>query len=371
MADPTPASPKVERFRCSACSGDMEFDPESGRMKCSSCGHAEAIASPEAAMADPHSFAEAIAPGGAQHAPISEQAIQASCDGCGSVVVFEPPEVAGSCPFCGASIVAEPKAADPLIAPDGVLPVKVTKSAAQTEVQRWLATRWFAPNALQKIAQPEGISGVYLPFWSYASDTRSQYVGERGEHYYETEFYTATDSNGNTVQQSRQVQRTRWYPASGEVAPSFTNLLIPATRAVNQRRLDALEPWDLEALRPYEPAYLAGLKAQRYQIELADGFEKAKAVMEAQIQEAVRQNIGGDEQRIESLRTEYAAVTFLHLLLPVWMGAYQFQAKVYQVLVNARTGEVQGERPYSSAKIALLVTAILLVAAVLWLVAER
>jgi hypothetical protein len=345
----------------------MEFDPASGCMKCRSCGHAEAISSPEAMMAGRHPFAEAISQGGGQHVPISEQAIQASCDGCGSVVVFEPPEVAGSCPFCGASIVAEPKAADPLIAPDGVLPVKVTKSAAQTEVQRWLATRWFAPNALQRIAQPEGISGVYLPFWSYASDTRSQYVGERGEHYFETEYYTETDSNGNTVQQSRQVQRTR----SNEVSQNFNDLLIPATRAVSQRRLDALEPWDLDALRPYEPAYLAGLKAQRYQIELADGFEKAKEVMEAQIREAVRQNIGGDEQRIESIQTEYAAVTFLHLLLPVWMAAYRFQAKIYQVLVNARTGEVQGERPYSSVKIALFSAAILLVAALLWLVAQR
>jgi ribosomal protein S27E len=349
----------------------MEFDPESGRMKCRSCGHAEAISSSPAGMTGRHSFAEAISRGGDRHVSISEQAIQVSCDGCGSVVVFEPPEVAGTCPFCGGAIVAEPKAADPLIAPDGVLPHKVTRSAAQTEVQRWLATRWFAPNALRRIAQPEGIGGVYLPFWSYASDTKTQYVGQRGEHYFETEFYTGTDSNGNTVQQSRQVQRTRWSPASGEVSRSFTDLLIPATRAVNQRRLDALEPWDLEALLSYEPAYLAGLKAQRYQIELADGFETAKGVMEGEIREAVRQNIGGDEQQIESIQTAYAAVTFLHLLLPVWMGAYRFQAKVYQVLVNARTGEVQGERPYSSAKIALLVAAILLAAVILWLVAQR
>lgn len=371
MPDPPQASPKVERFRCPACSGDMQFDPESGRMKCQSCGHTEAISSPQAVMPDRHSFTDAISQGGGRQVSISEQAIQVSCDGCGSVVVFEPPEVAGTCPFCGAAIVAEPKAADPLIAPDEVLPVKVTKSAAQTEVRKWLATRWFAPNALQRIAQPEGISGVYLPFWNYASNTTTQYVGERGEHYFETEFYTTTDNNGNTVQQSRQVQRTRWYPASNEVSQSFTNLLIPATRAVNQRRLDALEPWDLEALLPYEPAYLAGLKAQRYQIELADGFEKAKQLMEAEIRVAVQRDIGGDEQRIESLQTEYAAVTFLHLLLPVWVGAYRFQAKVYQVLVNARTGEVQGERPYSSVKIALLTAGILLVAVAIWLLAQR
>lgn len=345
----------------------MEFDPASGQMKCRSCGHAEAITSAQAVMAARHPFAEAIS----QQAPISQQAIQVSCEGCGSVVVFEPPEVAGTCPFCGGAIVAEPKTADPLIAPDGVLPVKVTKGAAQTEVQRWLATRWFAPNALKRIAQPEGISGVYLPFWSYASDTSTRYSGERGEHYYETETYTTTDNNGNTVQQSRQVQRTRWYPASGQVSQSFTDLLIPATRAVNQRRLTGLEPWNLHAMVPYEPAYLAGLKAQRYQIELADGFETAKQVMDSRIRETVRRDIGGDEQQIESVQTEYAAVTFLHLLLPVWMGAYRFQAKVYQVLVNAQTGEVQGERPYSSAKIALLVAAILLAAVLLLLASQR
>ena len=339
-------------------------------MKCHSCGHAEAVSSPEAMMAGWHSFAEAISRGDAQKVSIGEQAIQVSCDGCGSVVIFEPPEVAGTCPFCGGAIVAEPKAADPLIAPGGVLPFKVTKSAAQTEVQRWLASRWFAPNALQRIAQ-EGISGVYLPFWTYASNTSTQYVGQRGEHYFETEFYTETDSNGNTVQQSRQVQRTQWYRVADEVSQSFTDLLIPATRAVKQQRLDELEPWDLKSLLPYEPAYLAGLKAQRYQIKLAEGFEVAKGVMEGEIREAVRRHIGGDEQQIESIQTAYMDVMFLHLLLPVWMGAYRFQAKIYQVLVNARTGEVQGERPYSSAKITLLVTAILLALVMLWLIAQQ
>jgi hypothetical protein len=46
--------------------------------------------------------------------------------------------------------------------------------------------------------------------------------------------------------------------------------------------------------------------------------------------------------------------------LPIWIGAYRFQNKAYQVVVNASTGEVQGERPYSVIKIALLVIAILI-----------
>jgi hypothetical protein len=144
------------------------------------------------------------------------------------------------------------------------------------------------------------------------------------------------------------------------VSRHFDGVLVAASKAVNEAKLNALEPWDLESMRPYEPAYLSGFKAQRYQLELPDGFQKAKGVMSSTIAEDVRRNIGGDEQRIDDIQTLYANVMFRHLLLPVWIGAYKFRDKVYQVAVNARTGEVQGERPYSTAKIAALVAAIML-----------
>src|SRR3984957_6625561 len=360
-----PETPKFAHFRCPGCAGEMDFDPQSGMMKCQSCGNTVAIPTSTTVVVA-HALEDALA----HVTPLSDVALEVNCDGCGSVVVFEPPEVAGACSFCGAMIVAQAKAADPMIAPDAVLPVKVTKDAAQTEVRQWISTRWFAPNALKKMAQQEGIAGVYLPYWTYAADTASQYSGERGVHYFVTEYYTTTDSNGNQVQQSRQVMQTAWSPASGQVARRFDDVLVPATKAVNETRLDALEPWDLPALCAYEPAYLAGFKAQRYQIELPVGFEKAKQVMERTITQAIRREIGGGEQRIEHVDTATSNETFRHLLLPVWIGAYQFQAKVFQVVVNARTGEVQGERPYSAIKIAMLVVGILILVLIL-MIASR
>src|SRR5207244_4662626 len=177
-------------------------------------------------------------------------------------------------------------------------------------------------------------------------------------NYYETEFYEESDGRGGTVQRTRQVQRTRWSRTSGDVSHRFDGVLAPASRSVAEARLNALEPWDLESLCAYEPAYLAGFKAQRYQLELPDAFEKAKETMQSAIADDVRRDIGGDEQVIDSVETQYANVMFRHLLLPVWIGAYRFQDEVYQVAVNARTGEVQGERPYSLAKIVLLLSGI-------------
>ena len=328
----------------------MEFDPQSGGLKCRFCGHTEAVA-PSAAGVAVHTLEEGLALSAAPHAqPHGDGAMEVTCNACGGVVAFQPPEVAGVCPFCANAIVAQPKAADPLIAPDGVLPAKSCQGQAQTYVRQWLAARWFAPNALEQMARQEGIAGVYLPFWDWAADTDSRYTGERGEHYWETEYYTETDSQGRSEQRERQVQRTRWYPASGRVTRHFDDVLVAATRSVNEARLDALEPWDLQALCAYEPAWLAGFRAQRYQVELPQGFDKAKGVMAGVIEQDVIHDIGGDEQRVDNIDTTTTNATFRHLLLPVWIGAYRFKSKLFQVVVNARTGEVQGERPWSPSK---------------------
>ena len=166
-----------------------------------------------------------------------------------------------------------------------------------------------------------------------------------------TETYTVTNAQGKSETRTRRVRHTRWHPASGRVSRWFDDILVPATKSLPPARLTALEPWDMAELTGYEPAYLSGYKAQRYQVGLAEGFELAKRAAAPVIEADVRRDIGGDEQRVTHLATKYSAVTFKHLLLPIYVGAYRFNQKVFQVVVNGRTGEVQGERPYSFWKI--------------------
>ena len=67
---------------------------------------------------------------------------------------------------------------------------------------------------------------------------------------------------------------------------------------------------------------------------------------------------------------QYSNITFKHILLPVWVSAYRYEGKVYRFLVNARTGEINGDRPYSVAKIALTVIAIIAAVAVIAIIAS-
>lgn len=355
------AAEKPRRYTCPGCAANLLFEPQDGCLTCPYCGRKEAI--PESAEeVQERSYEEYLQPRAGQMKALADTALEVQCSSCGAAVTFTPPEVAGECSFCGVKIVAQPKSADPLVAPEGLLPFGISARQSTDSVKEWLASRWFAPNALKKFAYQELIDGVYLPFWTYDAHTTSYYTGERGEYYYETQTYTERDAQGNTVTKTRQVQRTRWYSASGTVSRWMDDILVAATKSVTRPRLKSLEPWDLDALKPYEPAFLSGFKAQRYQVDLPEGFEEAKLIMATVIEQDVREDIGGDEQRISHIATSYSAVTFKHILLPIYVGAYRFNQKVYQIVVNARTGEVQGDRPYSFWKIFLFV--LFLIAAV-------
>lgn len=347
---------KVRRYRCPGCGADLIFEPRDGCLVCPYCGRRESIAG--GGRVEERSYEEYLRLYEGQLTTLAEGALEVRCDACGASVVFAPPQVAGECDFCGGKIVAQPVAADPIVAPGGVLPFAVTRESATEAVRGWIAGLWFAPNALKRLAQQEELGGVYLPFWTYDAHTTSTYTGQRGEYYWVTESYTVTDAQGRPETRTRQVRHTRWHAAEGTVSRWFDDLLVPATRSLAPQRLAALEPWDLAALSAYEPAYLSGFKAQRYQVGFEEGFELAKQLAASVIEGDVRGDIGGDEQRIENLNVHYSAVTFKHLLLPVYVGAYRFGERVFQVTVNGRTGEVQGERPYSAWKIFFLVATV-------------
>src|SRR5262249_53441959 len=90
-------------------------------------------------------------------------------------------------------------------------------------------------------------------------------------------------------------------------------------------------------------------------INLTEGFALARDVMDAEIRQLCCRDIGGNHQRLHNVHTQHVGVTFKHILLPMWLAAYRYLDKPYQVMVNGRSGKVTGTRPYSWIKITLLV----------------
>lgn len=342
-------------FPCTTCGSDLRYKPGGTALQCDHCGGEQPI--------------EDIGPWGDRSlrelsyrraindelpAEETEEVRVVSCSNCNAQVEFNGASHATECPFCATPIVAD-TGIHRHIKPRGVLPFELSDEDARAAMTAWMGNLWFAPGTLLEFAaKGRKMQGIYVPYWTYDADTKTEYDGQRG-----TEFTERRQVNvmvdGKSQTRTESVTKVRWFATSGRVARAFNDVLVLASKSLPKRYTDALAPWDLEKLTPYQPEYLAGYAAEGYQVSLQDGYEEARAIMDAQIRSDVRTDIGGDQQKIDNLETVVSNLTFKHVLLPVWMAAYKYQGETYRFVVNGRTGAVEGERPWSRWKIAFAV----------------
>lgn len=354
----------VQEFKCRGCGGPLVYKPGTTSLSCAHCGGHQAIPASQIAIAE-SDFVTAMRAFD-RDAPLVER-VTVNCKSCGAHVEFAENVTSARCPFCGTPQVAE-KASTKQIRPTAILPFGIDKDASRGAYTKWLGGLWWAPNDLAKMAVLDGaLQGVYIPFYTFDAVASTHYTGQRGVDYWDTEHYTVV-VNGKSQRRSRQVRKTRWYPARGHVTSHFDDVLVIATASLPTNRLATLEPWDLKNLTAYTDEFVSGFSSETYALSLVDGFKVAQTLFQPTIDMHIRHDIGGDRQIISSKSSDYQAITYKHILLPVWVAAYRYHGKVYQILINARTGELSGDRPYSWVKITLAafgVLALLVVIAVL------
>lgn len=284
----------------------------------------------------------------------NEAAIEAQiveCPQCGAQTRFDPNVVASVCAFCATPMVSAKAHTGRQIQPRAIVPFKLETSAAQEFFRKWIGGRWFAPNALKKtVNQVEGVRGVYVPCWTFDAETSSEYEGQRGVHRQVVERVQTKDG---VVEQVRIV--TDWYATSGHVDVSFDDTLVLASFSIPEHLAGVLQDWDISNLVPFTDDFVAGFTVEAYQLGLEPAFDKAQKIFRGEIEQAAERDIGGDEQRVTNVETQYGNVAFKHILLPVWICSYKFANKSWRVVVNGQTGAVKGDRPWSAWKIGFAV----------------
>ncbi len=347
-----PTESTQTEITCKNCGSKLTFAPGTSHLKCGNCGTENTIEIDENKRRDATQeidYLSFIRNKASEANTVEIKTVK--CQSCGADTTFNPNVVSSECDFCGSPLVAANAHTSKVVQAKAMLPFKITAKDGLELYKKWLRKLWFAPSKLKKYArQAEKLAGVYTPYWTYDSDTKTHYTGERGDDYQRTETYT---ENGET--KTRTVTETRWSNVSGRVARFFDDVLVPASQSLPLKYVERLEPWDLNNLVPYDTKYLSGFKSETYQIDIEQGFDKAKVKMDDVIRGDIRRDIGGDRQRIHSVNTNFNDITFKHILLPIWISAYRFNDKVYRFMINGRTGEVQGERPWSWIKITLAV----------------
>jgi hypothetical protein len=345
------SNPKSDRFPCSKCGGLLTFKPGTQLLICQYCGQENEIGQRYDAIQE-YDFHQALIE--LAHAKPTTEIAQIQCDACGAGFKFTGSVHAGECPFCGTVIVSSTAQTRP-ITPKSLLPFKIDEQQAKQQFRRWLKGLWFAPNKVKKYAHDDAkLIGVYIPYWTFDSNTETAYLGARGDVYYVSQE-VQTVRGGQRVNEIKQVPQINWTPVRGRVTRFFDDVLIGASKSLPRQILDQLEPWDLANLESYNESYLSGFTSEYYQVNLDQGFDEAKRKMDNVIYQDIAFDIGGDQQRVDQFNTQHSNTTYKHCLLPVWSAAFRYQQQAYRFVINGRTGKVQGERPYSYWKIAFAI----------------
>ena len=333
---------------CPQCGATLVYEPETHGLYCQYCDYREEI--------------KVKTEGKVMEKPLDLDTFEASsnfewgknkklivCESCGAEAVYDELEASNVCPFCGANHVMESdlKGAIP---PDGVVPFKIGQKEAAERFKAWMGSKFFAPTEAKKHAEPEAFFGIYLPYWSFDSDTVTHYRGMYGRN----RIVKGPDGKTQT--------RTDWYPCSGSFSCFIDDELVPATTKHNKNILKSVEPFDTNNCKPYKPEYLSGFVAERYSTGLAEGWgigqNQIKDQLRAQVGDHIMRKHYADTYSIQHMDVSYSNIYYKQVVLPLWQSTFKFGGKEYHFMVNGESGKVGGESPISVLKVIIVIAII-------------
>jgi hypothetical protein len=305
--------------------------------------------------------------------PASPEPALLQCQSCGAALRLAAHAMTTVCPYCASpSVVSRPASAGH-VPPTFVVPFVFGREVALEHVRRWIrkARGPFTHAGLRR-ATVEDVRGVYVPAYLYGATAWSDWQARIGEDYTETETTTTTNEKGETVTATREVTRTEWFELAGRHAMYVRDVLVTASASVGNAELEAVEPFDLGALRRFTPAAVSGWWAEEPSLGLAECGELARREATAKIKGVLEGFVPGDRHADLAYRAVLEHEVLDPVLVPVWVLAVRYDARkpALRVLLNGQTGRVLGRAPLSWARVAVAIALVVAIVGgvVAWLV---
>lgn len=395
------------QYKCPSCSAPIEFDPASGLMRCDYCGTRTSVESVEAfsrsqagagpAQDDggygppgaggpgttspgaPGSSAGPGAPAPGPGAPAGYGTVPPSgsvpapgtapatgwqaprplsaaeerelshlvCNSCGAEIVGDRTLIATRCGFCGNTFVAASRIRATQT-PNFLIPFALDRKAMVAAFRKATEGKFLLPPAFRDEHTLTEATGAYLPYWFHdgqASGTL-RFHAENYRHWSDSAYdYT----------------ETKVYDVVREGSVAFRGIPVCGTTKLEPARAEGVEPFDVQASRPFATAYLSGYVASSYDIAAEDTRERADTRARESLTEMVEGTVTGySSLRRESCETRVDHTATWYALLPVWLIVISYAGESYPFAVNGQTGEVVGTFPVSRRRLHALYAAFMI-----------
>ena len=325
--DNLPAAPQglraadADRFMCPKCGGRMSFAPDGQSLACEYCSRNQKFSMAQPGTANEKDFIIAMATARGHGKPLDQQVFH--CEGCGCEFILPPSQISSTCVYCGSPHVVNWESEEELLAPDGIIPHAFDQKHAVKLLVDWVETNQIKPE--KTVDMPRG---VYLPLWTFDLGGALDYVGEKMDDS-EIQF---------NRRQPRMVRVSDSYPVQVNDIP------IPASRKLSAVFLRLIPTFEMKAVKPYDPRYLANWPAEVYDIPMAEASLDARSQSLKRYQRELP-SLLFPMQFISASSANMTVESFRLNLLPVWMTELPFGGREHLVLINGMNGTVASDLP--------------------------
>lgn len=320
-----------QSFTCPRCGGRMAFEVAAERLMCDYCGYIENAPEQAPKKLPGEQVLDFVMPTTRGHRWAGAQQ-RFTCERCGAVMILPPGQKTAECSYCGSNHLVASEDQAELVDPQAIALMEVDQKQADKLARRWLGGGFFAPDNLLRAGSSLQLRPAYYSCWLFDGTAELRWTCE------------VSDGNGNSK---------RWIASSGAETRFFDNVLVSGVKAITERELDSAGPFNLEDLKDFSPECLAGWPAILYDRSLSDASlvarEEVVRKLRPQMYDLVE--MGREKRNLNIGSGNWSGITFKHILLPLWVGAYTFQGKPYRLLVNGQSGKVSGEKPRDNLKL--------------------
>lgn len=261
------------------------------------------------------------------------------CENCGAEVITDADTTATSCEFCGAAVVLSDRLSGRL-APDEVIPFTISKDKAREAFKKWCGNGKLTPNGFMTANRIKNITGIYVPFWLYDTQTRAYVRGSAQK--------VRTYSQGDYI-----YTETKHYEVMRDIDLHYSKVPTDASEKMDDDLMDKLEPYHYADLKEFKMPYLAGYIAEKYNFDAKTLMPRLEEKINPYIKNYVRSTLSGyssTQFSSEDIHTKRKKAHYA--LMPVWMVYYDFNKSVHTFAMNGQTGKVVGRPPISKGKVA-------------------
>ena len=339
---------QVTNYQCPACTGPLQFSPETGKLECEYCGSGYSVEEVEALYAAKNEKAKAQADvADSQWGEDAAKMRAYSCPSCGAELICDETTAATSCPYCGNPTVVPGQFSDER-KPDYVIPFRMDKEQAMDALRRHYKGKPLLPKAFASENHIQDIKGVYVPFWLFDGKAAADVTFE------------ATRSRTTTTPNER-ITTTEHYQVRRAGTVEFERVPVDGSTKMPDAHMDAIEPYDYEQLEPFSLSYLPGFLAERYDVNAEESAKRADERCRNSAVDAMRQSVSGyDTCSVRHSNVQLSREEAKYALMPVWMLSTKWGEDSYLFAMNGQTGKLVGDLPISKGKLAAWFAGILI-----------